>query len=317
MFDPLPASGGPSRASRPPQTATLARKLIAATVASVAVMGTPGHAAAQIQLDVMTFNIRTSNIPDGDNAWQYRKELVAETIRRFAPHVVGMQEAISEQIEFLTAELPDYRWLGIDRRLNGGQGLSEHTPIFYRHDELTPIESGNFWLTDTPDQPPAPQPPPSNGARRRRGGGRIVTWARFHHVATGRAVHVFNTHLSLRRGQGQIDSVELILERVGALPAGAAVIVMGDFNNVAEHSELWRNATGQGLRDAWLVADERRGPALTLSDFGAPDEGRIERVDWILVGGPIGVRSVETVLYNDRGRYPSDHYPVAARLEVR
>jgi len=104
---------------------------------------------------------------------------------------------------------------------------------------------------------------------------------------------------------------------VGALPAGAAVIVMGDFNNVAEHSELWRNATGQGLRDAWLVADERRGPALTLSDFGAPDEGRIERVDWILVGGPIGVRSVETVLYNDRGRYPSDHYPVAARLEVR
>ena len=94
-------------------------------------MGTPGHAAAQIQLDVMTFNIRTSNIPDGDNAWQYRKELVAEAIRRFAPHVVGMQEAVSEQIEFLTAELPDYRWLGIDRRLNGGQGLSEHTPIFY------------------------------------------------------------------------------------------------------------------------------------------------------------------------------------------
>ena len=291
----------------------LRRHVIGVAMAAAAVMGTRSPVAAQLQLDVMTFNIRTSNISDGYNAWPNRRELVAETIRRFAPQVVGMQEAISEQIEYLTSELPEYRWLGIDRRLNGGEGISEHTPIFYRPDELAPIESGNFWLTDTPDQPPAP----SSRARRRRGGGRIVTWARFHHLMTGRAIYVFNTHLSLRRGQGQIDSVELILERVGALPTGSAVIVMGDFNNVAEHSELWQIATGNGLSDAWLAADERRGPPLTLSDFGPPDDGRIERVDWILVAGPIGVRSVETVLHNAGDRYPSDHYPVVARLEVR
>ena len=293
----------------------LARNLIGAAVVASLVTGTPWPAAAQIQLDVMTFNIRTSSIPDGDNAWPYRKELVVETIRRFAPHVVGMQEAISEQIEYLASALPEYRWLGIDRRLNGGQGLSEATPIFYRHDELAPIESGNFWLTATPDVPP---PVRVSGAqrRRRRGGGRIVTWARFHHLATGRAVYVFNTHLSLRRGQGQIDSVNLILERVGALPAGSAVIVLGDFNNVAEESDLWRIATSHGLDDAWVVADERRGPALTWSGFGPPDDGVTGRIDWILVGGPIGVRSVETVLHNDGGRYPSDHYPVAARLEI-
>ena len=62
--------------------------------------------------------------------------------------------------------------------------------------------------------------------------------------------------------------------------------------------------------------DERRGPAMTWSDFGPPENGYAERIDWILVGGPIGVRSVETVLHNDGGRYPSDHYPVAAHLEV-
>jgi len=286
--------------------------VVAAVVAAV-VTGTSSPAAAQIELDVMTFNIRTSNIPDGDNAWPNRRELVAETIRRFAPQVVGMQEAITEQIDYLTSELPDYRWLGIDRRLNGGQGLSEHTPIFYRHGELAPIESGNFWLTATPDVPPVPN---SGARRRRRGGGRIVTWARFHHLATGRAVYVFNTHLSLRRGQGQIDAIDLILERVGALPEGSAVIVLGDFNNVAETSDLWRVATSHGLDDAWVEAEERRGPELTLSDFGPPDDGRTERIDWILVGGPIGVLSVETVLYNDGGRYPSDHYPVVARLRI-
>ena len=293
---------------------TLGRYLMGATVVAAVVTATPWPAAAQNQLDVMTFNIRTSNIPDGDNAWPYRKELVAETIRRLAPQVVGMQEAMGEQIEYLASALPEYRWLGMDRRLNGGQGLSEATPIFYRHDELTPIESGNFWLTETPDVPPAPR---SGTGRRRRGGGRIVTWARFHHLATGQAVYVFNTHLSPRRGQGQSDAVNLILERVGALPAGSAVIVLGDFNNVGEESDLWKIATSHGLDDAWVVAGERRGPAMTRGDFGPPESGYAERIDWILVGGPIGVSSVETVLYNDEGRYPSDHYPVAARLEIR
>jgi len=177
---------------------------------------------------------------------------------------------------------------------------------------MVPIESGNFWLTDTPDQPPAP----SNGVRRRRGDGRIVTWARFHHLETGRTVYVFNTHLWLRGGQGQISSVDFILERVGALPAGSAVILLGDFNNVAERSDVWRTATSQGLKDAWVLADERRGPEATLSDFSPPSDERSDRIDWILVGGPIGVRSVETILYNVRGRYPSDHYPVSARLEI-
>ncbi|HIF21423.1 MAG TPA: endonuclease/exonuclease/phosphatase family protein [Gemmatimonadetes bacterium] len=290
----------------------LGRYLVVSAIVIPVATGTPQSATAQTQFDVMTFNIRTSNISDGDNSWPYRKELVVETIRKFAPHVVGMQEAISEQIDYLTSELPEYRWLGIDRRLNGGLGLSEHTPIFYRHAELAPIESGNFWLTDTPDRPPVP----STGARRRRGGGRIVTWARFHHLETGRAVYVFNTHLSLRRGQGQINSVNLILERIEALPPGSTVIVMGDFNNVAEQSDLWKVATANGLDDAWLLADERRGPELTLSDFGPPDPGRTDRIDWILVGGEVGVRSVETVLHNEGGRYPSDHYPVAARLEL-
>ena len=195
---------------------------VAVTAVAAVLAGAPADVAAQLQLDVMTFNIRTSYIPDGENAWAKRKELVAETIRRYAPDVIGMQEAITEQIDYLTDVMPEYRWLGVDRRLNGGAGLSEHTPIFYRHEKLAPIESGNFWLTDTPDRPP----PPANGQRRRRGGGRIVTWARFHHLASGHALYVFNTHLSLRRGDGQIDSMQLILERAGVAPEGSAVILL-------------------------------------------------------------------------------------------
>ena len=69
--------------------------------------GAASPAAAQVPLDVMTFNIRTANGRDGDDAWPNRKDLVAETIERFGPHVVGLQEAVGEQVEYLESALPE------------------------------------------------------------------------------------------------------------------------------------------------------------------------------------------------------------------
>jgi endonuclease/exonuclease/phosphatase family metal-dependent hydrolase len=275
-------------------------------------MALPGGIGAQVSadppegpvpLDVMTFNIRTAAGRDGGNAWPYRKELVAETVEQFSPQVVGLQEVLNEQIEFLESALPEYRWLGVDRGLNGGRGLSEATPIFYRYRELSPIESGTFWLSDTPDTP-----------TRGRRASRIVTWARFHHLESGQQVYVFNTHFTLRRGRRQLQAAGQINAHLATLPPGSAVVLMGDFNSVAETSDTWELATSQGLRDAWVIAEERGGPAITANGFGPPPEGWEGRIDWILVNDPIAVRSIETVVHSEDGRYPSDHYPVVARL---
>jgi endonuclease/exonuclease/phosphatase family metal-dependent hydrolase len=266
-----------------------------------------GGVSAQLPLALMTFNIRTAFIDDGENAWPNRKALVARTIERSAPDVVGLQEVIREQLEYLAAALDDYRWIGVDRGLNGGEGLSEYTPIFYRFADLSPIESGNFWLSPTPDLP-------STAAPRL---GRIVTWARFHHRGTGRQFYAFNTHFSPRAGPGQLDAARIVKERVEKLPANSAVVVLGDFNSSAGESAVWRDLTGSSLRDAWTHATERRGPPATMGGFGPPRPGDTARIDWILVGGPIQVQSAETILFNEAGRYPSDHFPVAARIEIR
>ena len=284
---------------------------VAVIAATVVVGGSKWPQAAVVGLDVMTFNVRTANADDGENSWSNRKEFVADLIQRHSPDVVGLQEVVREQVEFLEDALPHYRWLGIDRGLNGGEGLSEYTPIFYRHAELSPIKSGNFWLSQTPDTPPEIRE--VRGRRRRFG--RIVTWARFHHVATGRAVYLYNTHLTIRQGQRQLESTDLIVERMASLPDKSLVIVTGDFNAPAETSATWRAVTADGLLDAWVIAEERQGPAFTLSEFGPPVDWDVGRIDWILVGGPFSVRSIETVIDHDDGRYPSDHYPVTAHLE--
>jgi endonuclease/exonuclease/phosphatase family metal-dependent hydrolase len=263
--------------------------------------------SAQLPLGLMTFNIRTAAIDDGENSWPNRKALVAQAIRRDAPDVVGLQEVVRDQVEYLAATLKDYRWLGVDRGLNGGVGLSEYTPIFYRYAELSPIESGTFWLTPTPETPSATEP------RRDR----IVTWARFQHHKTGRQFYAFNTHFSPRAGPAHLDAARIIKERIQKLPAGSAVIVLGDFNSSAEESPVWNDLTGELLRDAWTQAETRRGPPATMGGFGPPRDGDTARIDWILVSGAFDVRSAETVLFNEAGRYPSDHFPVAARVEIR
>lgn len=261
-----------------------------------------------VPLTVMTFNIRTSGNSDrdGENGWPHRRALVAETIERLAPEAAGVQEALAEQLDYLSAALPDYRWLGVDRGLNGGIGLSEFTPILYRHRELLPVESGTFWLS------PTPAAPTGTGFRRRVS--RIVTWAHFHHIASDRRLYVYNTHLTLRRGERQVQSATMIAERVAALPEGTPVVVTGDFNAMAEVSDTWRAATATGLRDAWLLASHRIGPTRTSSDFRPPEQANEGRIDWILVDGPVEVRSIETVIDHDNGRYPSDHYPVVAHV---
>ena len=287
----------------------MSHKRVAACALAVALVAAAfaTRSSAQASLGVMTFNIRTSNIPDGDNAWELRRDLLAGTIDRFAPQILGLQEVVAEQIEFLETRLRDYRWLGLDRGLNNGEGLSEYTPIFYRHRDLSPIESGNFWLSQPPDL--------STSSDQRSRAARIVTWARFHHHPTRRQIYVFNTHFSPRGGQGHIEAARILKERLKTLPPGSLVIVTGDFNASAETSDVWRDLTSN-LHDAWMMAPDRRGPPATMGSFGPPRSDDTNRIDWILVGPEIRVRSVETVLHNDHGRYPSDHYPVFAQIDL-
>ncbi len=293
-------------------TRTLRRYAVHALAAVILLAGPTPPLAQEAESDdtsfglhVMTFNIRTAIGRDGDNVWPRRKELVAETIRAADPDVLGLQEALTEQIDFLQSAMPEYRWLGVDRGLNGGIGLSEATPIFYKHGMLVPIESGTFWLSDDPNPP-----------TQRRRVSRIVTWARFHHIETRRQVYVYNTHFTTRRGPRQLRSAEQINARIAELPGDSVVVVMGDFNAVAETSETWAVATSEGLRDAWVIAEKREGPPLTSNGFYPPLAGREGRIDWILVGGPVSVKRAVTVLHSVDGRWPSDHYPVAAELFV-
>jgi endonuclease/exonuclease/phosphatase family metal-dependent hydrolase len=272
--------------------------LLSACFAALGLTGLPARAADTLR--VMTFNVRLPMASDGPERWEARRDLLVETIRREHPDVFGTQELYERQADYIVARLPGYAWFGIGRRGTDGD---EHMGVFYRRDELRVVQSGEFWLSDTPDVPGSdtwgtPFP-------------RMVTWARFERTADGRSFILFDTHLPYRDQDtvARERGAALILERIAKLPRGVPFVLTGDFNTSPDskvHAMMTRR-----LRDAWLVAPRLSGPDKTFHNFtGKPDE----RIDWILVRG-FRVEDVRTVTTHAGRIYPSDHFPVAADLE--
>jgi endonuclease/exonuclease/phosphatase family metal-dependent hydrolase len=277
---------------------TLPRQIFLLVCLGIATLLCARPATAQ-SLRVMTFNVRLLTDADGPNQWRYRRDLAAAMIRRQNPDIIGTQELFAEQGDDLVARLPQFAWFGEGR--HGGRG-DEHMGVFYRRDRLRVIESGNFWLSDTPDVP--------GSISWGHPYARMVTWALFERVADHRRFYVFNTHLPYRDEdtEARLRCVQAIMARVAALPKDIPVIVTGDFNN-APVGPVYGTIAAH-LTDAWIAAPRRAGPDGTFHDFtGKPDQ----RIDWIFFRG-LRALHTETVTTHRGVLYPSDHFPVVTAL---
>ncbi|MGN6222219.1 endonuclease/exonuclease/phosphatase family protein [Pseudoxanthomonas sp.] len=257
---------------------------------------------AAAPLKVMTFNVRLPTDADGDNRWQARKDILVDTIRAQQPAVFGTQELFAEQGDYIVRHLPQYAWFGVGRRGDAEGAGDEHMGVFYLRDELKVIESGDFWLSDTPDV--------AGSITWGNLYPRMVTWALFERIADGRRFYFFNTHLPYRDQDEPIRErgAALLLQRLSALPANVPVVVTGDFNTGPD-SGVHARLTGD-LIDAWERSRQRSGQEATFHAFSGKAD---RRIDWILVRG-FDVGPVATVTDQQNGRYPSDHFPVVAEL---
>jgi endonuclease/exonuclease/phosphatase family metal-dependent hydrolase len=260
-------------------------------------------AACAAELRVMTFNVRYPNPGDGANVWPARRDLLVEVIRSRRPDLVGTQELYYEQGQYIVEKLPDYAWFGLSRR---GNHEDEHMGVFYRKDRLRVIDSGDFWLSATPEKP--------GSISWNMSLPRMVTWAQFEIAGAGTRFYYFNTHFAHRDvdAAARLKSAELLACRIRLLGEDAPVVVTGDFNAFAG-GPVYQTLVPM-LEDAWRAAAARTGPEDTFHGFtGKPRPGRI---DWILFRAPWKVRSAETITDRKAGVFPSDHFPVMAVFEI-
>lgn len=254
-------------------------------------------------LRVMTFNVRLPVASDGPNAWDNRRDIFVETVRRMDPDLMGTQELWYVQGEYVVEKLPEYKWFGISRR---GNHEDEHMGVFYKPAKLTVVESGNFWLSLTPDVP--------GSSAWNINYPRMVTWALFEIASTKKRFYYYNTHFPhrLEDQAARIECAKIIVSRLKTLSGDVPFLMTGDFNTQLGN-EVHKVFTPY-LTDAWQQTPKRTGPEATMSQFTGSTTG--SRIDWILYRGKFTVHEVETVTYNQNGRYPSDHYPVFASLTL-
>ena len=276
--------------------------------AMLAAQSAPAKEPQPELLRVMSFNIRYSAARDSAaNVWAQRKELVRETIRRFDPDLLGLQEVMADQFDALRELLPDYTAVGVAR--DDGHRQGEWSAIFYRTARFTARDSGTFWLSEQPDEV---------GSRSWDAACvRICTWVRLRDRVTGQQFLHANTHFDHRSRLARLRSAMLLNERLPMLARGGPIVLTGDFN-ATEHDEPYRvlvgGAPGGGRRffDAYRqVHPERSRNEASFHGFKGKRAG--SRIDWILHTAEFKAVAAE-IVQTAAPPFASDHFAVTATL---
>jgi endonuclease/exonuclease/phosphatase family metal-dependent hydrolase len=254
-------------------------------------------------LRVMTFNVRYPASGDGPDRWEARRDLLVATVKAKNPDLFGTQELFYEQGQYIVEKAPEYAWFGVSRR---GNRTDEHMGVFYKPSVLRLVDSGNFWLSETPDVAGSMSWDVTLP--------RMVTWGLFEVKASGKRFCAYNTHFP-HRGQdseARVQCARVIQRYMAKLPKNVPFVLLGDFN--ADVGSEPYKAIAEGLTDAWGATKAKTGPNGTFHGFKGTPGG--SRIDWILFRGFARATQVETVTTKgEEGRYPSDHFPVFAVLE--
>ena len=186
-----------------------------------AAAGSHPEGVDELAVKVMSFNVRYGTANDGDDHWLKRRELLLETIQAYGPDLLGTQETLAMQRDWLSERLPKFACWAAGR--DDGAEKGEMAAMYWNTDRFAKLDGGHFWLSPTPEQVgskgwDAALP-------------RIVSWVKLQDKKRPDAVPVyfFNTHFDHRGREARLESARLLRRRVGELAGEGRVLGGGGF----------------------------------------------------------------------------------------
>lgn len=275
---------------------------VSPTIKPVSVNPNPvAEAVAEQDIKAMTFNVKING--DGYQSNENRLPKVVEMIREHGADSIGVQEADKWWTDNLEEALTQYARVGTYR--DDGKSLGESCSIFYLKDKFELIKSGNFWLSETPDE-----------VSKGWDGGcfRIVTFAILKDKTTGFVYAHFNTHFDNVGTTAKQESVPLLASRIANIAPDIPVVLTGDFNT-REGSEIYANLTACGLKDTKHLA-EKADSCATYHDYN-PFVLNTKPIDYIFVNSYVSSVKSSIVDSDTIGLvYPSDHFPIIVEMTL-
>ena len=264
--------------------------------------------AAQ-ELNVMTFNIRLNVASDSLNAWPFRKDKVASQILFHEIHLLGVQEALHNQMIDLKQRLTQFKYVGVGR--DDGKEKGEYSAIFYDTVRLQLIQTKTFWLSETPEVPGSKSWDAAIT--------RIVTWAKFKDRKTKKIFFAFNTHFDHIGQVARRESAKIILKSVKDIAGDTPVVFTGDFNARPSDEPVMiimdKNDPHHLTDSKDLSVTLHYGPSGTFNGFQTK-EIHNDPIDYIFLKGKWKVLKHATISQTWQGRFASDHFAVMARLRL-
>ncbi|MBQ1588362.1 MAG: endonuclease/exonuclease/phosphatase family protein [Prevotella sp.] len=258
-------------------------------------------------LYVGTYNIRYKNKDDSikGNVWTKRCQVMCDQINFESPDVLGMQEVLVGQLHDFQRLLDNYSYIGVGR--DDGKEAGEYAAIFYKNDRVKLLDSGNFWLNETPDVPKLGWDAACI---------RICTWGKFKDLRTKKKFYFFNLHMDHVGVVARREAAKLVVSRIKEMAQDAPVVLTGDFN-VDQTDEIYGIFTHSGiLKDSYENARIRFAENGTFNSFKVETKTD-SRIDHVFVSPSFKVEAygLRTDSYWAKGRRNlSDHYPVFVKL---
>lgn len=279
---------------------------------------------------IMSFNVQT------ENGTQVRADIRADMLRdlldEYMPDSIGMQEVTTLWRDMMNNFIFNDSYASVgDPRTPGG----EANPIYYRTDKFELVDSGTFWLSDTPEV----EGSYLEGCLYPR----ICTWAHLRDRATGKEFVHFNTHLDHLSGSDgrslrkqQIIVILKFAQRFGDIP----MVLTGDLNQAAVNAEgtqysVYKTLTGiktftlddgttakSPFSNARYDAPDNmpEGVCATMTQYydqaGTKYNPAKEPIDYVLyTKSSLTALSYKIRLYDRCGLYLSDHLPVICEIK--
>lgn len=259
-------------------------------------------AKSPIDVKIISYNIRTLS-RDGENSWQFRKHATKNMIEKQRPDAFGLQEAKVAHMQYIDSVCPQYARVGVGR--DDGKNGSEFMTIYYNKERFDLLDSGTFWLSDTPEKV-------SRGWDAALP--RIATWVKLRDKASGVKFYYFNTHFDHKGRVARVESAKLIVKKIREIAGKKATVVLTGDLNVEPESEalvpLFENM--KAARVAAPVSDNRG----TYNGFGKIKKCPV--IDHIFYRGrKVTCKEFRTLDGDYGAKFISDHYPIEARFILR
>ena len=257
-------------------------------------------------LKIISSNIRFDNPADTINAWDERKDLLAQVINSFNPMILATQEGRLNQIQDFEKRL---KLLSLFD--NHREWIKErmYPNIFINKELVEVLSSGDIWLSKTPTVPASKSFDSAFP--------RLCVWAHISIKSNSKDFLFVNTHLDHVLDHTREKQINVLISEINKINTNKLpIIICGDFNESPHgHVRKLLMKTWSNLYDPWLSLNKKELSTFHKFKGFLPLDSEGARIDWFLIDNKFKAIEIEADLTHQGRVYPSDHFPIKMTIE--